>query len=64
MPAPSCPACGKALPSRLDGVSSTAYVDYYRCDRCTHVWTTRKSSSDVFSHVTLKALKTPLPRAS
>ena len=37
MPARTCPKCG--IPGRhLVASSENAIVDYYRCDRCGHVW--------------------------
>jgi hypothetical protein len=27
-------------------------VNYYRCDKCGHVWTTKKDDSDPHTHVT------------
>jgi hypothetical protein len=46
-----CPLCGHLT---LQPLSSTANarVDYYRCDACTHVWTTEKGSTVVLAHVT------------
>jgi Zn ribbon nucleic-acid-binding protein len=37
MPARICPKC--ATPGRhLAATSENAVVDYYRCDKCGHVW--------------------------
>ena len=45
MPHRICPHC--AEPGRLlQSVSKDAYVEYYRCDKCGHVWTHDKGNPD------------------
>ena len=39
---PECHADGRYLP----GISADAYVDYYRCDKCGHVWTMPKQKAE------------------
>ena len=34
-----CPRCGQKDTESLDRLSALAYVDYFRCPACTHVWT-------------------------
>ena len=48
----SCPQCLKNTATKLRGISRDAYVDYYRCDRCGHVWTTEKGSDRPVSDIT------------
>jgi hypothetical protein len=43
--------------------TATARVDYYRCDACTHVWTTEKDGTAVVSHVT-EQLKAKIEKRS
>lgn len=59
MPAtPHCPACNSDTTGELSAVNSTSYVNYYRCDRCGHVWATAKSDpNEVTRHITLKPHK-------
>jgi hypothetical protein len=55
----SCPACtSQASPTFLVLTSSDAYVDYYCCPDCHHVWATTKSDRAFLRHVT------PLPEQS
>ena len=61
MPAPPCPECEKDTTRQLESLSSDSLVDYYRCDDCGHVFTTRKGTTDVLNHVTPKPLKAALP---
>ena len=39
-------------PRLLDGPTQYAYVNYYRCPECGHVWTTPKDGSGVVTHIT------------
>ena len=42
MPHPICPECKR--PGRLlEAASQNAWVNYYRCDACGHVWTYDKN---------------------
>ena len=52
MHAVHCPQCDNRSPRLLETLSLTAKVDYYRCDGCGHVWTTRKGTPDTVHHVT------------
>ena len=53
-----CPACQTPTPPvLLESSSSTATVNYYRCEPCAHVWTTPKDGVAVLRHVT------PLPNS-
>ena len=47
-----CPACNTVTPKLLDETSKGAYVNYYRCGSCGHVWTTTKDGSEIVQHVT------------
>jgi rubredoxin len=49
-----CPQCNR--PGRLlESASQTAWVDYYRCDGCGHVWTYDKKDVNAPPHdVTLR----------
>jgi predicted RNA-binding Zn-ribbon protein involved in translation (DUF1610 family) len=38
MPVQSCPSCGRLIARFLEAPSINAYVAYYRCDDCGHVW--------------------------
>ena len=52
MPSCPCPVCNAPTPRHLDAPSSYARVDYYRCGRCGHVWTTEKADPQKIRHVT------------
>jgi uncharacterized Zn finger protein len=41
--APPCPNCASDTGRWLEGSSKDAYVDYYRCGECGHVWNTPKT---------------------
>jgi len=56
--APPCPVCAQNMPRHLPVSSDGASVNYYRCDRCRHIWTTSKVTGNVLTHVT------PLPSPS
>ena len=47
-----CPKCEQPL-AQLRPMSYQAYVDYYCCVGCGHVWTTEKGTSKVLKHVTV-----------
>jgi hypothetical protein len=47
-----CPKCQQVL-AQLMALSHHAYVDYYCCGGCGHVWTTEKGTSTVVKHVTV-----------
>jgi uncharacterized Zn finger protein len=56
MPHSQCPACGAKYVQWLAETSKDAYVDYYRCSDCGHVWSVPKGQADAEPrHVT------PLP---
>ena len=57
MPIQPCPACGAKTPRHMDEASRDAFVYYYRCDNCGHVWTINKQDPSRVTHVT------PLPDA-
>lgn len=60
MPARMCPEC--AIPAQyLSASSDSAAVDYYRCERCGHVWTVDKTSGSR-KDVTLPRKKTQAER--
>ena len=42
-----CAECQSLAIRWLDGPSKDAYVNYYRCDKCGHVWTLPKGESAV-----------------
>jgi uncharacterized Zn finger protein len=50
MTVPQCPSCDSPTPRLLDHIR--AFVDYYQCDGCGHVWTTAKQDGSFVSHVT------------
>ena len=52
MPVQPCPACSKPTPRRLDHTSEYAHVNYYRCEGCSHIWTTSKKDGSLVTHVT------------
>jgi len=48
-----CPACPSSKqPTFLIAVSKDSWVDYYRCPRCGHVWSTEKGEETFRTHVT------------
>jgi transposase-like protein len=47
-----CPRCLKNAARKLRGISRDAFVDYYRCDGCGHVWTTKKGADTLVNNVT------------
>jgi hypothetical protein len=42
MPVQPCPRCGQSVPRWLEASSRDAWVNYYRCDQCGHVWAVAK----------------------
>jgi hypothetical protein len=61
MPAPLCPECETHTTRQLMSLSIDSLVDYYRCDDCGHVFTTRKSTTDLLDHVTFDPLRASCP---
>ena len=55
-----CPKCAQPG-TYLKGLSHSSSVDYYRCDDCGHVFTTRKSTTDLLDHVTFDPLRASCP---
>jgi uncharacterized Zn finger protein len=55
MPIRPCPNCGAQTARFLESSSVDAYVWYYRCASCGHVWTVLKADGVTIRHVT------PLP---
>ena len=43
MPHRLCPIC-QAQGRLLENVSQDALVEYYRCDKCSHIWTHDKTN--------------------
>jgi len=41
----SCPKCDAPNQSLLESASKHAYVNYYRCPTCGHIWTLPKDGS-------------------
>lgn len=56
MPIQPCPSCKNQTPRWLEASSKDAYVNYYRCDVCGHIWTLSKDDPTVVKHIT------PLPK--
>ena len=52
-----CPACHLAKPQFLNECSKNAYVNYYRCEGCSHIWTTSKNTGLINNHITPLAKK-------
>lgn len=42
MPVRPCPICGTQTVRWLEASSAQAYVNYYRCEHCGHVWNVPK----------------------
>jgi hypothetical protein len=55
VPIRPCPACQAGTPRLLDETSKYAFVWYYRCLVCGHVWSVEKRDGTTIRHVT------PLP---
>ena len=49
-----CPNCQSLTPQILDASSQQAYVWYYRCGACGHVWTISKDGTGAVRDVTLR----------
>ena len=47
MPIQPCIECQSLAIRWLDALSKDAHVNYYRCERCGHVWTLPKGETDV-----------------
>jgi hypothetical protein len=52
MPDQECPNCHATVARELKPPSDFAHVNYYRCERCGHVWTTTKDGARIVHHVT------------
>jgi len=59
MPVLPCPKCGR-VGRRLDEASRDAYVNYYRCDTCGHVWNVSKDNPDAPSQDVTRPAKADL----
>ena len=60
MPTRPCPDCQHVAPRWLDGPSTNAVVDYYRCDHCGHVFSVPKDRPNAPSRdVTPSKRQTP-----
>ena len=56
MPLRPCPICRHSTPRWLETCSQDAYVNYYRCEPCGHVWTVPKNDPNgLVTPVTTKA---------
>ena len=44
MDSPACPNCSAGRGRWLEGSSKEAYVDYFRCASCGHVWNVPKKT--------------------
>jgi hypothetical protein len=54
LPTRSCPFCSEPAPRMLTALSAVAWdVNYYRCNRCGHVWTVTKDGTRIVSTVTI-----------
>jgi hypothetical protein len=47
-----CIVCGHTSARLLPVASKDAFVNYYRCDLCRHVWTVHKTDPSRIEHVT------------
>jgi hypothetical protein len=47
MPIQPCPHCETQTPRGLESISKGAWVNYYRCLSCGHVWTMPKDGTPV-----------------
>ena len=48
----TCPNCQASEPRWLETTSQAAWVDYYRCDDCGHVWTVSRDGERRITNVT------------
>jgi len=53
MPDSLCPVC-QAHGRSLEDSSKDAHVDYYRCDRCGHIWTPKGTPDAPPQDITIK----------
>lgn len=50
-----CPVCGRSS-NRMESLSkASAYIDYYRCEECRHIWTVPKGECEPADDVTTKS---------
>ncbi len=47
-----CPLCDHAGSDRLDMGALATAVDYWRCPRCHHTWTTERATREFAGHLT------------
>ena len=53
MPTRPCPDCGQPAPRHLPDTSAKSVANFYRCDKCGHVFSVSKDNPDAPSrHVT------------
>jgi rubredoxin len=52
MPTSACPVCAAPVARCLDAPSKSAQVNYYRCEKCQHVWAESKTDPSEITHVT------------
>jgi uncharacterized Zn finger protein len=46
MPIRPCPKCGEPTLRLIEAANQIAYVYYYRCEQCGHVWTIPKDNQN------------------
>jgi hypothetical protein len=49
---PRCPSCQTSDARKLDEPSRIAFVDYFQCEHCHHVWTADRGTHRILRHVT------------
>jgi len=54
---PTCPECRQPTGLFLEGASAQAWVNYYRCVICAHVWNIEKSTQHSQSNMSLGSTK-------
>jgi len=64
MPVQPCPACGQPTPRHLDASSEDAWVHYYSCSSCHHIWTVDNTNPAKVTHVTPWKKMPPSHKAS
>jgi hypothetical protein len=52
MASPLCPVCHNSTPRSLQALNQFAYVNYYYCPVCHHIWTTPKDDAGKVTHIT------------
>lgn len=52
MPIQPCPTCQSPTIRWLEGPSKDAWVNYYRCGICGHVWNVAKSQTQLSAEIT------------